>query len=127
MSTYVSVSGSPDEVSGVGAQLKARAEALNSNAQAILSDIQGREAGAPWGGDQTGQDFYTKQYHVIPQTEGGGQPAPGTPYADDALKDTLANAGNDLSKIGNGMIDAMVGYQSADATSAADLSKVKDA
>jgi hypothetical protein len=126
MSTYVSVNGSPDEVSGVGAQLKAKADAMNASAQGILADIQGKEAGAPWGGDPTGQDFYNKQYHVIPQTEGGGDPAPGTPYADEALKDKLLNAGNDLAKIGNGMIDAMVGYQSADTTSAIDLSKVKD-
>jgi len=125
MSTYVSVNESPDEVSGLGAQLKAKADALNASAQGILADIQGKEAGAPWGGDPTGNDFYNKQYHVVPPTEGGGDPAPGTLPANDALKDKLLHAGEDLAKVGDGMIDAMVGYQSVDNTSAIDLSKVK--
>ena len=125
MSTYVSVNESPDEVSGLGAQLKAKADALNASAQGILADIQGKEASAPWGGDPTGNDFYNKQYHVVPPTEGGGDPPPGTLPANEALQDKLLHAGEDLAKVGDGMIDAMVGYQSVDNTSAIDLSKVK--
>src|SRR5258706_11737869 len=125
MSTYVNVHGSPDEVSGLGAQLKAKADALQAGAQGILGDIQGTEAGKPWGGDPTGNDFYNKQYHVIPPTEGGGEPPEGTLPANEALQDRLLHAGEDLAKVGDGMIDAMVGYQSVDATSAIELSKVK--
>jgi uncharacterized protein YukE len=117
MSTYLKINENPDEITGMGAQIQARGTELNSAAQGILSEITTLEAGAPWGGDDTGRGFH-KQYTHVP--DGGGSPA------NESLKDVLAKAGKDLEKIGGGVMRAMVGYQASDQDSATDISRTKD-
>jgi hypothetical protein len=118
MSTYVDLHGDPDGVIGIGAMLRARAESFNAQANGILSEINSKEAGAPWGDDETGKGFLD-QYHAKPEGADG-------PF-DEVLKTKLQNAGNDLGKLGDNTVNAIVGYLSSDTISSNDITKVKDA
>jgi hypothetical protein len=115
--SYINLDDGSDSVTSVGAQLLAKADAFKAQAQAILGEIQDKEAGSPWGADQTGQNFHT-QYTKDIDTGNGSAPF------NAALQDKLSNAGDDLSKIGNGTITAMVTFNSTDAVSADDISKL---
>jgi hypothetical protein len=102
---------------GVGAQLLAKADTFKAQAQSILGDIQSKESGAPWGSDETGQNFQ-KEYTKDIDTAQGSAPF------NSALHEKLSNAGDDLTKIGTATVTAMVGYDSTDAVNADDISKV---
>jgi|SRR5882672_8639096 hypothetical protein len=115
MSGYVKLTGGTDETTGVGAQLVAKAAQFKADAAGVLSDITGKEAGAPWGNDETGQNFLT-QYNNVP--EGGTQPF------SDELKSKLEKAGDDLDKLGTATMQAMVGYQSTDTVNSGDIAAV---
>jgi len=116
MSTYVDLHGDPDGVIGIGSILRARGEAFNAQANGILSQISDKEAGAPWGDDDTGKDFLDR-YHAVP--EGAKQPF------DQELKDRLATAGNDLGKLGDNTVNAIVSYMGTDTVNSNDITKVK--
>src|SRR5690349_1238920 len=118
MSTYVNVNGNPDEVTGTGARLKAQAEEFSSQVKSVLSDIQAIDAQQPWGGDDPGQAFL-KSYHQEP--EGGGAPF------SQSLQDEMSTAGDQLSKTGDGVMFAMVQYQSTDSLNDDDIKNVKKA
>jgi hypothetical protein len=117
MSTYLEINENPDEITGMGAQIQARGTELNAATRAILAEITTLEAGAPWGGDDPGKAFH-EQYTRIP--DGGKSPA------NDALKEVLETSGQDLEKIGGGVMRALVGYQASDQDSATDISRTKD-
>lgn len=107
MSTYVEVNGNPDDVTGTGARLKAAAQSFGAQAQSILNEITSIEAPQPWGSDEPGQAFLTS-YNQTPQGSD-------TPFSQ-ALQDDLTTAGEHLDKAGDGIMLAMVEYQSTDQT-----------
>jgi hypothetical protein len=115
MSTYVKVEGDPDDVTGIGARLTAQAASFGAQAQGILHEITTIDSAAPWGQDETGQEFQ-KSYNQVP--EGGD-----TPFSD-AVKTELSKAGELLDKVGNGIILAMGSYQSVDTTNENDIRKL---
>ncbi|HKT00947.1 MAG TPA: hypothetical protein VJT31_15575 [Rugosimonospora sp.] len=116
MSTYIKVDGNPDDVTGTGARLKGQAESFKAQVQSVLGDIESIEADAPWGTDDPGQAFM-KSYNQTP--EGGG-----TPFSQ-SLKDELGNAGDQLSKAGDGIMLAMTQYQGTDTGNSSDIKNVK--
>lgn len=119
--SYFKADDGTDSVTSVGAQLLAKADAFKAQAQAILGEIQDKESGSPWNGgdptDATGKQF-EEQYHKDIDTGNGTAPF------SQALQDKLQNAGDGLAKIGNGTITAMVTFNSTDAVSADDISKL---
>ncbi len=117
MSTYVKLNGDPDDVTGVGARLKAEAETFGGKANAILNDIQSIEGGQPWGSDEPGQAFI-KQYNQTP--DGGG-----TPFSE-SLREELGNAGQHLSQTGDAIMMAMAEYQSTEIVNTNDIKSVKN-
>jgi hypothetical protein len=117
MSTYINLTDGTDSPTSVGGQLVAKAADFKAQAQGILSEIQEKEAGAPWGNDPTGHQFL-EQYEKEIDT-GGGKAG----FAS-ALREKLANAGDELDKIGTATLSAMTEYESTDTTNARDISKV---
>lgn len=116
MSTYVSLNGQPDDVTAVGARLKAEAETFGANAKSILNDIQSIESGQPWGSDEPGQAFVA-QYNQAPDG--------GTPFSD-SLREELGTAGDHLNQTGDAIMMAMTNYQSTEITNTNDIKSVKD-
>jgi hypothetical protein len=115
MSNYIKVEGDPDDVIGIGARLKSQAASFGAQAQGILHEITSIDGGAPWGQDETGHEFQ-KSYNQVP--EGGD-----TPFSD-AVKTELSKAGEQLDKVGDGIMLAMTSYQSVDTTSEHDIRKL---
>ena len=115
MVEFVSVDGSPDEVRGTGAQIKALGATLDAKAQQLVSDINTKETGAPWGGDHFGEEF-KKGYFQTP--EGSDKPF------NEALKDELGDVGDRINRIGDGIMGAMNDYQLTDGTNSQTISTV---
>lgn len=115
MSTYVEVNGNPDDVTGTGARLKAAAQSFGAQAKSILGEIQSIDAQQPWGSDEAGHAFLTS-YNQTPQ---GSH----TPFSQ-ALQDDLSTAGEHLDKAGDGIMLAMVEYQSTDSTNSDSIKSV---
>jgi len=118
MSTYVNVNGNPDDVTGTGARLKGQAESFGAQVKSILGDIQSIEAQQPWGTDEPGQAFLASYNQ---QPAGGGAPF------SQSLQDEMSTAGEQLGKTGDGIMLAMVQYQSTDSTNSDDIKNVKNA
>jgi hypothetical protein len=118
MSTYIKVEGDPEDVTAIGARLKAQAAAFGAQAQGILHEITAIDGAAPWGQDDAGRTF-AEQYNKVP--EGSD---PNTPPFSEAVKNELSKAGEQLDKVGQAIIMTMAGYQGTDATNDNDIRKV---
>jgi hypothetical protein len=118
MSTLISIEGSPDDIRGTGAQIKALAEDLGTQAGSIVSEIETKEAGRPWGNDHFGRSFETQQNGYFSVPDGANQPF------NEILKDELHHAGDGLGKIGDGTMGAMNDYQMTDGLNGQQINKV---
>ncbi|GAA4728291.1 hypothetical protein [Phytohabitans rumicis] len=105
MGTYLNIDDDPNEVGGRGAILRSMATSFNSKAQAIAGEIETIEAEQPWGADSYGTAFY-ETYNVTPEGSEG-------PLRE-AIVDNLNEAGERLTKVGDGTILAMSEYQGTD-------------
>jgi hypothetical protein len=114
--TYFEINDNPDDLAGRGAILSALGEDLNAKAGAILGDIHGIEAERPWGDDSFGQQFW-HSYNQPAQDSS-------TPFREE-LQDSLAQAGQPLTQVGDKTVRAMTEYQGTDAENAADLNSVQ--
>jgi hypothetical protein len=115
MPNYVEMIGGPDEGRNTGQILSDAADRFASKAQAVYDAIAGYEARAPWGADEAGTEFRDNVYHA---TDDSGS------RIDLYLKDRLAQAGKELSALGDGVIWAMNDYQATEADNVTDLSRV---
>jgi hypothetical protein len=118
MSSLVSVEGSPDEVSGTGALIKALSADLGSQTTGIVAEINTLEAGEPWGHDHFGNSFKNQPQGYFSVPEGGDK------AFNEILKDELSDAGENLGKIGDGISSAMMDYQVTDSSNAAKIQKL---
>ena len=116
MGTYFEINDNPDDVAARGAILSALGERLHAKAGAVLGDIHAIEAEQPWGADSFGQQFWHSY----------NQPAQGsaTPFREE-LQNSLAQAGEPLTEVGDKTVRAMTEYQGIDAENAADLKSVQ--
>jgi hypothetical protein len=110
--SYLDIQGDPDEISARGSLLGALGSQLQAKTQAILANIQGIEAGAPWGTDSYGKGFHDTYY---------GTPNGDQPTFRESLEDQLNHAGDDLEVLGDKTAQAMGEYKGADTQSASEL------
>jgi hypothetical protein len=120
MSSLVSVEGSPDEVSGTGAMIKAMSADLGAQTASIAAQINTLEAGQPWGNDHFGESFkhQPQGYFSVPE---GGKDA-----FNEILKKELTDAGDNLGKIGDGISRAMMDYQVTDSTNSTTIQNLPE-
>lgn len=117
MGTYLDIQGDPNEVSATGALLRSMAENLRTKVQAVQADIEAVEAERPWGNDEFGQGFEAT-YNGVPP--GGDKPLR------ESIEEGMSHAGERLTRVGEGTILAMTGYQGVDHENAADIKKAGD-
>ncbi len=111
MANYLNLPEGSAAASQVGLRLQAEAEDFKQKAQDLLTRIQEKDEGRPWGGDKAGKAFET-QYH---------QPIEGAGPLAQALQDRLRTAGDPLHRLGGNVVKAMGDYDAADVTGAAEI------
>lgn len=114
MSNYVNLQGNPGDMAVTGANLKAAAASLKSEAERILHDIHAIENRKPWGDDEAGLAFEAR-YHQTPEGDPHGKPF------NQSLHDELTKAGEPLDRAGDGIMSAMMGYLTTDGGAASDI------
>jgi hypothetical protein len=120
MSNFVEITGDPDEIRARGAILAGKGQAYDARAQSLVDQISSLEAGAPWGGDKYGQQFLNSEaggYHSTKNTE--------EPF-NDYVKTSATGMGPKLTKTGEAIENAMIGYQFADLDNEGDISAVRE-
>jgi hypothetical protein len=105
MPTYLNLQDGAAQVAGTGLALKGLAADLDTQAKAILAEIQSIEAKKPWGNDETGQTFEAS-YNQVPQN--------GDTAFSKSLQDELGGAGKTLSTIGDNIVNAVADFRSTD-------------
>jgi hypothetical protein len=118
MSTSINIDGSPDDVRGTGAQLKAMSEDFAAQAASIASEIETKESGQPWGNDHFGNSFKTQQHGYFSVPEGADKPF------NEILKHELSNAGDGLGRVADGTMGAMNDYQATDGVNGQQINQV---
>ncbi|WP_131785283.1 hypothetical protein [Protofrankia symbiont of Coriaria ruscifolia] len=118
MSTFLDVDGDPNEVSATGALLRSMAQTFKTKVQGPLADINAIDAERPWGADHFGEGF-EHTYNYTP--EGTDQPLR------DSVRDGMSNAGDLLTRVGDGTVLAMTEYQGTDVQNASDITTANDA
>jgi hypothetical protein len=109
-SSYVSVGdGGPDAVVNTALQVKSAGDDFVDRAQSLAQAIADIEGSHPWGKD----DDYAKAFLKV-YTSGK------TP-ANDAIRNTLADAGTSLSKMGIDVVEIMAKYTVVDTANSADI------
>lgn len=109
MVTYLDVDGDPNEVGGTGAILRSMAESFRTQTQAILGEINAVHAEQPWGADKYGTAF-RETYYMVP--DGAEQSLP------DMVDEGMSQAGERLTRVGDGTVRAMAEFQGTDTDNA---------
>jgi hypothetical protein len=120
MSNFVEITGDPDEIRARGAILAARGEAYDARARSLVDQISGLEAGAPWGGDKYGQQFLHNESGGYYSSKNTDQPF------NDYVKTSATAMGPKLTRTGEAIESAMIGYQFADLDNEGDISAVRE-
>ena len=116
MSNFVEINGDPDEIRARGARLAARGRGFEARAQNLVDRIAGIEGGAPWGGDGPGAEFL-KPYKSTEHTE--------EPF-NEYVKNGANGLGQKLTRTGEAIENAMIGYQFADLDNESDIADVRE-
>jgi hypothetical protein len=109
-SSYVSVGdGGPDSVVNTGLQVKSAGDDFTGTAQSLAQAIADIEHGKPWGKDDDYATAFLKVYTA------------GKTPANDAIRQTLADSGSSLSKMGADVVEIMAKYTVVDVDGSNDI------
>lgn len=106
-----------DAVQGDAVRISAQGDALDAQAQARLGEIEGIEAGTPWGTDKYGVAFLSG-YDQDPGKTGQGASA--------SVKESLADLGQNAAKIGDAVTRAVLDYTGADQANTRGINSVRE-
>ena len=109
MSSFLGVEGGVEAVRAAATRMQMLADALSGEGSALAARISAGEAGAPWGADETGTQFF-KNY------------SPGN----EQVKAALGSAGTGLADIASAVASAMGSFGEVDHSSAAALTRVAE-
>jgi hypothetical protein len=109
-SSYVSVGdGGTDAAISTALQVKSAGDDFASRAQSLAQAIADAEGSKPWGKDDDYAAAFEKIYTA------------GKTPANDALRQTLADSGTSLSKMGADVIEVMAKYSVVDIDGSTDI------
>lgn len=109
-SSYVSVGdGGPDSVVNTALQVKSAGDDFVSKAESLAQAIADIEHSKPWGKDDDYASAFLKVYTA------------GKTPANDAIRQTLADSGTSLSKMGTDVVEIMAKYTVTDTDHASDI------